>query len=258
MSVMATARPGPGTARDNPGAAAARDSGLPTSARPANRDLHPPFSAGVRLRRRPALIGLGVALIALGSLAAAWLVTTLAGTTAVVVVARDVAAGQELTGDDVRVVDIGGNLDAATGSTGAAFIRAAALDQVVGRRATIPLLSGQVLPPQALTDGRLVPGDDGQAVVGLPVTAAQVPATVLQAGDSVLVVDTPAGQADPPDDTPDSLPATVVTTNTDEISGITIVTVTADTDTAAALAARAATGRFGLVVVASVAPAIVE
>ncbi len=229
----------------------ARDTGLPTSARPPARDLHPPFTAAVRLRRRPALIALGIALIALGSLAAAWLVTTLAGTTAVVVVARDVTAGQELTADDVRVVDIGGNL---TAGTGTAFVPASAMDQVVGRRAVVPLLSGQVLPPLALTDGRLVPGDDGQAVVGLPVTQAQIPATQLQAGDSILVVDTPADQADPPAATPESLPATVVTTTTDEISGITIVTVTADTETAKALAARAATGRFVLVVVASVAP----
>lgn len=258
MSVMSAARSVAGgkaataaTAPATPARSGSRDPGVPSSARPPARDSHPPFTAGVRLRRRPALIGLGIALIALGALAAAWLVTTLAGTTAVVVMARDVAAGQQVTADDVRVVDIGGDLGATTGT---AYVPAGAMGEVVGRRTTIPLLAGQVVPPKALTDGRLVPGDGGQAVVGLPVTSAQVPATQLQAGDQILVVDTPADQADPPPDTPSALPATVVTTSTDDVSGVTVITVTADTETAKALAARAATGRFTVVVVASVAP----
>ncbi len=147
MSVMAATRSVVPTAA----AAQPRDPGLPTSARPPSRDNHPPFTAGVRLRRRPAVIGLGIALIVLGSLGAAWLVTTLAGAAGVVVAARDIPAGQVITAEDLRVADIGGT------TTGTAYIPAGALDDAIGRRTTVPLLTGQVVPPQAITGARLVP-----------------------------------------------------------------------------------------------------
>src|SRR5436190_22975004 len=61
----------------------------------------------VRTRRRPLLIGLGLALTALGGLGAAWLASSGTGTTSVIGVAREVRAGQIIQRQDLVSVQIG-------------------------------------------------------------------------------------------------------------------------------------------------------
>ena len=88
----------------------------------------------------------------------------------------------------------------------------------------------------------------GVVLVGVALTAAQMPGEPLQGGDRVRVVDTPTAQGDPPATTPASIPATVASVSAPDASGVVVVTVVVDADVAPDLAARAATGRVALVV----------
>lgn len=78
------------------------------------------------------------------------------------------------------------------------------VDRVVGKTAAVDLVAGEVLLPDMLT-ADLVPGA-GEALVGLSLDPARIPATGLQAGDLVDVVAVPeaggtgrAGGGDPAD-----------------------------------------------------------
>jgi hypothetical protein len=55
----------------------------------------------VRTRRRPLLVGLGIALTALGGLGAVWLASAGTGTVTVVGVAKEVRAGDVIQKDDL-------------------------------------------------------------------------------------------------------------------------------------------------------------
>ena len=70
---------------------------------PVAAPLRPP-----RPRRRPGLLALGVALVAVGALAAAWLVSTSSSRVAVLVAARDVPYGAVLTDADLSSVEVAG------------------------------------------------------------------------------------------------------------------------------------------------------
>ena len=86
-----------------------------------------------RPRRRPGLLALGVALVAVGALAAAWLVSTSSARVAVLVAARDVPYGTVLTDADLSTVEV-------AGTGGVAVIPAGERDRVVGRVAATPLV----------------------------------------------------------------------------------------------------------------------
>ena len=85
----------------------------------------PPRVAPPRGRRRPGLLALGVALVAVGALTAAWLVSTAGQRSPVVVVLRDVPYGAVLTSGDVGSADVSVDANVAT-------IPASQLDSVVG------------------------------------------------------------------------------------------------------------------------------
>src|SRR4051812_40550595 len=64
-------------------------------------ELRPAGLVGPRGRRRPALLVAGVAMVALGALAVAWLVSAAGQRTDVVVMARDVAYGSTIAAGDL-------------------------------------------------------------------------------------------------------------------------------------------------------------
>lgn len=189
-------------------------------------------------RRRPALIGLGVALVAATALTAGWLVQTASATTSVVAVAEDVTAGSILTADDLKTVNI--NLD-----SGLDTIPARQLSALVGQHAVVSMLTGQTLTSSAVAPDLVPP--EGKALVGVTLSPGQAPAHDFAAGDRVLIVDTPAGQGDPPTTTPASIEATVVNTELVPDTDKTVVNVAVRADKAADLAARVATGRIAIV-----------
>jgi hypothetical protein len=199
-----------------------------------------------RTRRRPALLALGVALVVVSALGAVSLFTVFSDTERVVLVVQPVEAGQTIGADALAVTD-------ATVGPDLAVVPAGDLDAVIGATARVPLLRGQLLSPDAVVDGPAVPGE-GEDLVGLPLTRNQMPASGLQAGDRILVVDTPQPGGEPPAGVPAAIEATVlrVVPDPDEPS-IVVVDVIAPPDDARSLAARGATGRVAVVLADSVA-----
>lgn len=191
-----------------------------------------------KLRRRPALIALGVALIALGGLAAAWLTTTAGNTQSVLAVRNAVERGTVVEPADLVVARI--NPDPAL-----ATVAETQRDQFVGKRAAVDLATGSLLTPSSVTDAVLP--EAGQSLVGVALTGAQLPAQTLRAGDQVRIVTTPRTQDDPPADDPAAITATVVQAHPLPEGGQTVVDVTVPNRDADDLAARAATGRVALI-----------
>lgn len=192
----------------------------------------------VRPRRRPALIAAGIVLVGFGGLGAAWLVDSSSDTRPVLALAHDVPEGQALTVSDLAVVRV-------TPDPALTLVPAGDRDAVVGQRSSTTLLAGSLLTPTSVT-ASAVPAA-GQSVVGVSLTAAQMPAEPLVAGDPVRIVSTPPTQADPPTDAPDAMSGEVVAVSARDAAGATTVDVLVPDLEAAGLAARAATGRVALV-----------
>lgn len=196
------------------------------------------ISPAPKLRRRPTLIALGIALIALSAAAAAWLTTTVGNTQSVLAVRTTLDRGSVITAADLLTANI--NADPALSPIGVAD-----RDQVIGKRTAVDLAAGSLLTPAALTDSS-VPAE-GTSLVGISLTPAQLPAQPLRPGDTVRLVDTPRAQDDPPSGIPESTTATVVQAHAGGDNGTVIVDVTVSQREAVALAARAATGRLALI-----------
>src|SRR3712207_2419320 len=132
-----------------------------------------------RRRRRPALLALALAMVVLGALGAAYLATSLGQTSPVIAVAREVPWGQTVTAADL--VEARVSVDPAL-----APIPYAERDQVIGLVAASTLTPGSLLTREALTEQPLPPA--GQQLVGVGVSAVQLPTTPLRPGDDVLLV----------------------------------------------------------------------
>ncbi len=200
-----------------------------------------PAPEPVRTRRRPLLVGLGVALTALGGLGAVWLASTGTGTVTVVGIAQEVRAGDVIEKDDLLGVQV------AAGSP----LRTLSVDRyadVVGKRSLVRLLPGSLLNPDAVAD-RLVPAA-GQALVGLSLSTAQRPAVPFDAGDVVQILWTPGAQDSTTSGTgapPAPVAATVVSTQEDEDAGRLILNVTVPAASAGRVATWGSTGRATVV-----------
>lgn len=169
---------------------------------------------------------------------AAYAYSSIDNTQAVLVVAQDVPAGAVIGAGDVRVVRL--SVDPALTP-----MTEGARAEVVGRRAAVDLLAGTMLTANQVTD-HLVPAV-GQSLVGVSLTASQMPAEPLAAGDAVRIVATRDDQADAGGQVPVTFTATVVDVAFDEVSGQTVVDVSVPQDQSADLAARAAAGRVALI-----------
>ncbi|MFC7025121.1 SAF domain-containing protein [Promicromonospora thailandica] len=193
-----------------------------------------------RARRRPALIALGLALVALSVLAAVYLVSTLGQTYEALAVTNDVSRGSVITPSDLGVVEL------PITPSSLEPVRADQMDEYVGKVATADLKKGQLLTRSGTADELEPPA--GQSVVGIALTPSQMPLQALRAGDSVRIVETPAAGGEPPAQAPFTIAATVVSPPTDTAVGDQkVVDVRVASSNAAALAARAATGRVALV-----------
>ncbi|MFF4344757.1 SAF domain-containing protein [Kitasatospora sp. NPDC001540] len=194
-------------------------------------------------RRRPALIGLSVALIAVGGLVGAMTLTAAGQREDVLVVAKPLAFGQVITRDDLTVASI--SLDPALKP-----VSAAQLDSVVGKHASAQLLPGTTLTKGSVTTDALV--QPGQQLVGIQVKPGQLPATALVPGQKVVIVSTPGQNpaADPGASAgaPSTLPAQVVRVGSPDSSGSLTVDVSVDANAGATVAARASTGNIAIIV----------
>lgn len=210
----------------------------PGSRATPRRATTPPPPTRPRTRRRPGLLAAGVALVALGALAAAYLTQVVGNTIPVVAVVQTVRAGEVIDRADLAVANVAAD-------PALAPVAAGRLDSFVGQRASVDLSAGSLLTEQAVTDD-VVPAA-GRSLVGVALTASQLPAAVLQPGDRVRVVDTPAAQGEPPSTTPATIPGEVASVVGPDDTGLTVVNLIVIDERAADLAARVATGRIALV-----------
>jgi hypothetical protein len=157
----------------------------------------------------------------------------------VLVVSRDIKRGETIEAGDLAAVRVG--VDPALTP-----VPASQMAELEGRRAAADLWAGSLLTEQSVTD-QLVPGE-GESLVGISLTPAQMPSEPLYGGDVVRIVTTPGDQGEITDEEPVTIEATVVGVNRIEETGETVVDVTVPQGEAADLAARAATRRVALVV----------
>ncbi len=229
-----TPRPAPGApAPQVNGHSAAGPADKPDPAAQGGAISPPP-----KLRRRPTLIALGVALVALGGAAAAWLTTAVGHTQGVLAVRATIDRGSLIGPADLVTARI--NTDPALHP-----VPADRRDQVVGKRAALDLAAGTLITPDSVTSAT-VPAP-GQSLVGISLTPAQLPAQALRPGATVRIVQTPRAQDDPPPGAPTVTTALVVQAHLPADDGQVVIDVTVPAGDAAALAARAATGRVALV-----------
>ena len=197
-----------------------------------------------RRRRRPALLALALAMVVLGALGAAYLATSLGQTSPVIAMARQVPWGQTITAADL--------VEARVSSDPAlAPIPYADRDQVIGMVAATTLTAGSLLTREALTEEPLPP--PGQQLVGVGVTAVQLPTTQLRPGDEVLLVPVASSGgvgAPAAAGTPRTVEATVVQSGSPGTDGLRVVDVLVDAADGPDVAARAAAGLIAIVVVA--------
>lgn len=209
------------------------------SARPAlSAPAATKATAGVKARRRPLLFALMAALVAAGALLATYAYTSLNDTRAVLVVAQDVARGEVIEAEDLGVVRV--SLDPAL-----APVSAGEEPGIVGSRAAVDLWTGALLTEVAFTDA-VVPVV-GDSLVGILLTAAQMPAEPLYAGDRVRIVSTPGDQGEVTEKEPVTIEAAVVGVGRVEATGESVIDVSVARKDSAGLAVRAATGRVALV-----------
>ena len=217
--------------------------GAPPSSAAVNGLSRAPVLPPPRRRRRPALLALAVSMVVLGALGAAYLATSLGQTSPVIAIAREVPWGQTLTAADLVEARI--SADPALEP-----IPYVDRDQVIGLVAATTLAPGSLLTRDALTDQRLPA--PGQQLVGVGVSAVQLPATALRPGDDVLLVPVAAGSAPAGNEAgaPGVVDATVVRTGTPGTDGLRVVDVLVAAADGPDVAARAAAGLVAIVVVA--------
>lgn len=197
-------------------------------------------------RRRPGLIALSVALIAVGGLSGAVLYSASGQRTAVLVVTHDVPAGTKLAKADLGTASVA--LDPAVKS-----VKASQASILVGQRAAVDLQAGALLSPSQVTRKSLV--GPGEQLVGVSLKPSQIPASRLSPGQRVLVVSTPDEQTAAADKEtglerkPKTLAVSVVAVGSPAVgTGNVVVDVAVPVKDGPALAAQAATGNVSVIV----------
>ena len=143
-----------------------------------------------RLRRIDLRVVIGLALLLAGVLGTVAVVQRAGQRVPVLVVAREVPAGQVVGDQDVRVAELGL-------APGVASLGVGDRGRVVGRVARMPLAAGQVLPPAAMVDDGGPALGPGRVAMSVAVAPEHAAAGLLRAGDRVAVV--ASGTPDQPD-----------------------------------------------------------
>lgn len=196
------------------------------------------FTPPPKLRRRPALIAGGVATICIGALLAAWAWTATTHTEEVLAARSTIHQGDIITAEDLQRVRI-------SGDPAVKPLPASAYDKVIGQRAVLDVAAGSLLTGESTSGTALPP--QGQSVVGISLTAAQVPALPLRGGDRVRIVVTPGQDGAEPARAPEFSTAEVIDTRVDEVTGNSVIDVLVPYAEASVLAVRAATGNIVLI-----------
>ena len=174
----------------------------------------------------------------LGCLVGAWAWSATTDTQEVLAARKTIHRGDVIEADDIQRIRI-------SGDPALSPLAASAFDDVVGQRVALDIAKGGLLTSES-TSGEPIP-PQGQSVVGISLTPAQVPAVPLYGGDKVRIIVTPGDNGDAPSNSPEFTVAEVVDTSTDETTGNALVNVLVPYAEAGVLAARAATGNVALI-----------
>ena len=169
------------------------------AAEPTRTSPAKPSSLGRDLPRVPRRYGQwagAVLFVVMAVLLAGWFWQQRDDRVAVLAVTGSVAAGEEITADDLHVIQVSG-VDGAIHRDGTAT--------VIGSTAAVGLVDGQVLTRAMITTDP-VPGP-GERVVGLQLDPTRAPARLLPGDVVVVVAVPPAGDPSRPTelDSPDAL-----------------------------------------------------
>ena len=160
----------------------ATQTGFPAQPQSAARvPLHQVSGRLPTRQRRPALIAVAVLLIVSGALGGLQLLTASGHRVSVLVLVRPVPAGHVIESVDLGTTALSGKVAYTPGSAEA---------NVVGKTAARDLFAGQLLT-QSMMATASVPGAT-QALVGLRLSAAQVPSAGLADGNTVVLVEVPS------------------------------------------------------------------
>jgi hypothetical protein len=176
-----------------------------------------------------------IAIIIAGALGTAFLYSSSSNSAQVFVVGRDVSRGDTIEQQDLSTLDI------AEGQS-TAGIPLSDASNVIGKVATVDLPKGSLVTPSSVAAALSIP--EGQALVGLSLTPAQLPAQSLVAGDRVAIV-LIATDAAAASDSP-AITGIVSNTTRDEASGTVIVDVYVSATVAADLTSRASAGAVAI------------
>ncbi|WP_110241666.1 SAF domain-containing protein [Nocardioides gilvus] len=207
----------------------------PRTSQPATA---PDLIAPPKLRRRPALVVAAVIVTALGCLIGAWAWGASTDTQEVLAARDTIHQGETIEASDLQRIWISRDPLLTP-------LPASAFDDVVGQRAALDISEGGLLTDESTSDEPLPP--QGQTIVGIALTPAQVPAMPLYGGDKVRIIATPGDEGTAAASSPQFTVAEVVGTAIDQTTGNTVVNVLVPYADAGVLAARAATGSVALV-----------
>ncbi|MDG4784943.1 SAF domain-containing protein [Micromonospora sp. WMMD1102] len=203
---------------------------LPTAAIPQRRVVR---ERSVRRGR----LGVAVALMAVCALGAVALFGYVSRTQPYLAIARDVPVGGQITAADLATVHL--NPD-----PGIAGVSTDRVESVVGKYASVALLSGTLLNANALVD-KPFPAP-GEQVVGISLKAGQMPSAPLRPGANVLLVSTEEATQDKPTTAAPTIRATVVHVIAGARDGTATVSVAVRESDGPVVARLAAQGRLVL------------
>ncbi|MFF6979411.1 SAF domain-containing protein [Streptomyces sp. NPDC008343] len=173
-----------------------------------------------RRRRRPVVVGAGLALAAVGALVAVWQVDEAGNRVPVIALAHDVKAGETVQKSDLVVAQVAP--DAAL-----APVPVSRSGDIVGKTAAADLPQGTLVTDASVNEG--TPIAKGRDTVGILAKPGQLPAQRLHPGDEVVLVHTPQDDAEASKSTtqeaPDSISAVVVGLSSQDANGAVVVDV---------------------------------
>lgn len=191
--------------------------------------------------RRPGYVALAVVLIVGLAAVGAWLYVNAGKKIPVIVMNRDVAAGQVIERDDLTSVSVAGGISA---------MNAERIDQVAGQTAAVSLVKDTVLLPSMFSNAPVLAR--GIVQLGVAVKPGQFPAGGLVAGDKVAVYRLPGDDKSDIETTRlvGGVLVSAVTANPAETGG-TVLTLDVQDAVAGDIAAAAAAGHITVARVSS-------
>lgn len=198
-----------------------------------------PVVAAQRSRRRPRLFLIGLALAALGGIATWTFMQGLNQNVTVLAAGQTIHRGEVIESADLVTLEV-------SADNASRFFDAARQAEVVGQPAAVEILTGTAFTSEHL-GGPTAP--NGEAIVGVSLTQAQMPSIELRPGDAVAIVQTlTPGAVAPEGFVPTRFDATVFSVTQDGATGTWIVNALVDDEgDAVNVASLAASGSVALV-----------